>query len=107
MVLFTVHDGLRSGISAKGLALVQAAWARMCGGTRNNGSAIETNDPVWPELNVAAKEARTHPRRWLEMRNYYGDLRDSATVASDFEMWLPSMYRVGMAGTLRANLDDN
>lgn len=105
MVLPTVRDGLLAGVSVNGLALVQAAWARMCQGTRDNGSTIEPNDPFWPSLNSVAQEARTNPRRWLEMRQSYGDLADAPVFAEAFQHWLTLIYRDGMAATLKRYLE--
>lgn len=105
MVLPTVRDGLRAGSSVTGLALVQAAWARMCQGTRDDGSVIEPNDPFWSYLNEVAQEARTNPRRWLDMRQYYGDLADAPAFAGAFENWLTLIYRNGMAATVQRYLE--
>lgn len=105
MVLPTVRDGLRTGVSVEGLALVQAAWARMCQGTRDDGSAIAPNDPFWPALTERAQVARTRPRHWLEMRQTYGDLADAPAFADAFERWLTMMYRDGMAATLQRYLE--
>jgi mannitol 2-dehydrogenase len=104
MVLPTVRDGLAAGVSVEGLALVQAAWARMCQGTREDGSVIEPNDPFWPALTERAAEARTNPRRWLEMRQSYGDLADAPAFADAFARWLTMMYRDGMAATVQRYL---
>ena len=46
-VLPILRDGLRTGAPVQGLALVEALWARMCEGTREDGSVIEPNDPSW------------------------------------------------------------
>ena len=101
MVLPTVRDGLMAGVSVDGLALVQAAWARICQGTRDDGSAIAPNDPYWPALTERAQEAMIRPRHWLEMRQSYGDLADAPAFADAFERWLTMMYRDGMAATLQ------
>ena len=101
MVLPTVRDGLKAGISVEGLALAQAAWARMCQGTRDDGSAIAPNDPFWPALTERAQGARIKPRHWLEMRQSYGDMADVPVFADAFERWLTMMYRDGMAATLQ------
>jgi mannitol 2-dehydrogenase len=101
MVLPTVRDGLKAGISVEGLALAQAAWARMCQGTRDDGSTIAPNDPFWPALTERAQGARIKPRHWLEMRQSYGDLADVPVFADAFERWLTMMYRDGMAATLQ------
>ncbi|CAN0605643.1 unnamed protein product, partial [Ectocarpus sp. 12 AP-2014] len=44
-VLPTVRDALQAGADVTGLALVEALWARMCFGTREDGSTIDANDP--------------------------------------------------------------
>jgi mannitol 2-dehydrogenase len=105
MVLPTVRDGLRAGVSVQGLALVQAAWARMCQGTRDDSSVIEPNDPFWPALSKRANEARANPRRWLEMKQSYGELVDAKVFADAFDRWLTMMYRDGMAATVRRYLE--
>jgi mannitol 2-dehydrogenase len=44
-VLPILRDALAAGGSVNGLALVEALWARMCAGTREDGTLIEPNDP--------------------------------------------------------------
>jgi mannitol 2-dehydrogenase len=65
-VLPILRDALAAGGSVEGLALVEALWARMCAGTRQDGTVIEPNDPQWTALQLAAEQARTRPRAWLE-----------------------------------------
>ena len=60
-ILPSLRDGLESGQSVEGLALVEAVWARMCHGTRENGSQIEANDPIWEALTVKAAAAQQNP----------------------------------------------
>ena len=45
-VIPSIKDGLNAGTPIVGLALVEAAWARMCAGTRENGSSIAPNGVV-------------------------------------------------------------
>ena len=71
-----------------GLALVEAAWARMCEGTREDGSAIAPNDPFWGDLQAAATPAKADPMLWLEQRQYFGDLADQPRFATAFSRWL-------------------
>jgi mannitol 2-dehydrogenase len=40
-ILPSIYDNLRNGGTLNGLALVEAAWARMCEGTREDGTIIE------------------------------------------------------------------
>ncbi len=104
MVLPTVRDGLAKGVPVEGLALVEAAWCRMCEGTREDGSVIEANDPFWDELQAVAKAARSDPSAWLEMRNYYGTLADEPRFADAFGRWLRMLWSDGAEAAMRAYL---
>lgn len=104
-LLGSVRDGLRAGTPVEGLALVDAAWARMCFGTREDGSTIEPNDPFWPELQAAATAARDRPRAWLDMRQTYGALVESPRFSEAFERWLALIWREGTAAAMAAYLD--
>ena len=101
-VLPILRDGLRTGAPVEGLALVEALWARMCDGTREDGSVIEPNDPLWDTLQAAAKAAREHPRVWLEQRRFYGDLVEAPRFAEAFERWLDRIWSDGCEATLQA-----
>ena len=72
-VLPIVRQCLSKNMSIQGLALIEAIWARMCYGTREDGSLIESNDPNWDNLKSVAKEAKTNPKRWIEQRIYDND----------------------------------
>lgn len=100
-LLPSVRDGLAAKTPVDGLALVEALWARMCAGTREDGSRIEANDPLWDELTATAAAARHSPVAWLRMTRIYGDLAENATFATAFEGWLASLYRDGVAATVR------
>ena len=102
MVLPSVRDGLASGTPVAGLALVEAAWARMCAGTRENGTTIEPNDPFWDDLVAAATAARDDPRAWLEMYSNYGDLADQPRFADAFGKWLRMIWSNGIEATIDA-----
>jgi len=103
-VLGSVRDGLAAGTAVEGLALVEAAWARMCYGTREDGSVIEPNDPFWDDLQTVAKQARDDPRAWLEQRQTYGDLADQPRFADAFERWLNMIWAEGTAAAMDAYL---
>ena len=100
-LLPSIRDGLAAGHSIEGLALVEAAWARMCQGTREDASIIEPNDPAWKTLTVRAKAARHNPQAWLEMQEIYGDLAQNKIFAHAFATWLNSIYHEGTENTLR------
>jgi mannitol 2-dehydrogenase len=103
-VLGSIRDGLAAGTPVEGLALVEAAWARMCHGTREDGSTIEPNDPFWDDLQATAREAKTNPRAWLEQRQTYGDLADAPRFADAFEKWLKMIWAEGTAAAMDAYL---
>jgi mannitol 2-dehydrogenase len=101
-VLPTVRDALAAGKPVEGLALVEASWARMCAGSRDDGSPIEPNDPFWNDLSVVAQAARDTPRAWLEMRHLYGDLADQPRFADAFAGWLRMIWAEGTSAALKA-----
>lgn len=94
-VLPILRDQLDAGRSVSGLALVEALWARMCEGTRENGTRIEANDPFWDELQAAAAAARERPLAWLEQARLYGDLSKAAPFAEAFAAWLDLIWSEG------------
>ena len=103
-LLPTIRDALDAGTPIDGLALTEALWARMCAGTREDGSIIESNDPQWDKLNAAALAARDNPQAWLEQRDLYGDLGDNARFAESFSRWLRMIRDEGTEAALRAYL---
>ena len=101
-VLPILRDALATGAPLEGLALVEALWARMCAGTREDGSAIAPNDPNWDALNVAALAARDRPAAWLEQAAIYGDLARAPRFADAFGRWLRLIWREGAGVALDA-----
>jgi mannitol 2-dehydrogenase len=104
-LLPVVRDALKADKPVSGLALVEALWARMCEGTREDGSVIAPNDPQWTGLQSAAQAARDRPAAWLEQRHIYGALAQNATFAAAFEQWLTLIWRDGTEAALRIYLD--
>ena len=105
-ILPTIRDCLKAGISVDGLALVEAAWARMCLGIREDGSEIEANDPSWDMLKKQAELAQERPLAWLEMQSIYGNLIEDERFTDAFERWLSRIYQDGMEATLRHYLGE-
>lgn len=103
-VLPTVRERLASGAPVTGLALVEAAWARMCAGFREDGSDIAPNDPFWSDLFMAAKAAKDRPSAWLEQDQFYGDLAQDRRFAEAFEDWLEMIWRDGLKAALQTYL---
>lgn len=103
-IIPTIRDGLAAATPIDGLALVEAAWARMCEGTREDGSVIEPNDPHWADLKATARIARTEPTAWLKQKQFYGDLSENAQFSAAFSHWLRMIWQDGMSVSLRAYL---
>ncbi len=101
-VLPILRDALAAGGSIAGLALVEALWARMCAGMREDGTAIEPNDPFWDQLSEAAMRAKSQPSAWLEMRQPYGDLAGDGRFADAFSRWLTTIWVDGTQAALKA-----
>ncbi len=105
-VLPVIQDALEAGTSIDGLALVEALWARMCEGSREDGSLIEPNDPHWNRLNQAANAARGRPEAWLEQRFVYGDLASNSRFSERFAYWLNAVWSHGVNDTLQSYIGD-
>lgn len=100
-VLPILRDRLAADCSVRGLALVEALWARMCAGIREDGSVIEKNDPIWDDLHAVAQTARERPDSWLKQDRIYGDLENSAAFSDAFNRWLPMIWEQGCEAVLR------
>ena len=105
-VLPTLRDALGKEAAMDGLGLSQALWARMCEGTREDGSLIEANDPIWGQLNSAAKAARLSPMAWLEQSDLYGDLADDQHFRQVFTQWLTLIWSDGVEAALQSYLEE-
>ena len=103
-VLPVLRDAIAAGLPIDGLALTEALWARMCEGTREDGSVIEPNDPHWDALAKAAGDAKARPAAWLEQKQFYGDLVENPAFKSAFEGWLEQIWSEGCRASLRAYL---
>ena len=101
-ILPIVREAVAVDGSVEALALVEALWARMCAGTREDGSVIEPNDPFWADLNACALEAKTRPAAWLEQSHMYGDLADHPAFSAAFTNWLTAIWADGSRATLQA-----
>ena len=96
----SIRDGLSKNNSIEGLSLVEALWARMCEGTREDGSIIESNDPQWSKLNSIAKQSKDHPEEWLKQSAVYGDLFQNTLFVNSFVHWLQELYKNGVEQTI-------
>lgn len=99
-----LRDALSSDKPVEGLALVEALWARMCEGTREDGTVIDPNDPNWDQLQTAARAACARPKAWLEQHNFYGDLVNVPRFADAFGRWLSIIWSDGSEAAVKAYL---
>ena len=104
-LLPTLRDAIAAGKPMEGLALSQALWARMCQGTREDGTMVEPNDPVWAKLNDAAMGAQSDPQIWLDQREFYGDLAENEQFSESFARWLRKIYGDGAKAALKSYLE--
>lgn len=101
----SVRDGLAAGAPVEGLALADAMWARMCEGTREDGTTIAPNDPLWEKLTEVAHAARSDPQAWLNQRDIYGNLAEDTRFRDSFTRWLTMIWRDGTETALRTYLE--
>lgn len=100
-----IRDALAANAPMDGLALIEALWARMCAGTREDGSEIVPNDPFWDTLAAPAKAAKTNPMAWIEQDQFYGDLGQNARFAESFTHWLRIVWRDGTEAAIQSYLE--
>ena len=100
----SIRTALEAGSSISGLALAEAIWARMCEGTREDGSKIEPNDPNWSELQRTAKISKEKSAAWLGQRQYYGDLDSNKVFSNAFSKWLQEIWDSGVESAIDAYL---
>ena len=100
-----MHEALENGDPVDGLALTEALWARMCEGTREDGSSIEPNDPKWSELTRVANAAKSDPQIWISQSEFYGDLAQNQRFSDGFERWLDMIWQRGTRATLQFYLE--
>ncbi len=103
-VLPVIRDALAAEMPIEGLALTEALWARMCEGSREDGSVIEPNDPMWDALTAAARAARERPLAWLEQHGLYGGLADSRRFSEAFSRWLALIWSDGTEAAIESFL---
>ena len=101
----SIRDGLANATPIDGLALIQASWARMCEGSREDGTVIEPNDPFWDELQANAKAARSNPSVWLEMNQIYGNLAREPQFANSFKFWFDVIWDQGLDKAIKIYLE--
>ena len=96
----SINDSIKNKMPLKGLALVQALWAKMCQGVREDNSMIENNDPIWKILNTYAIEAKKNPLKWLDIKEVYGNLDHDQSFKELFINWFNSLEELGVEKTI-------
>ena len=96
----SINDSIKNKMPLKGLALVQALWAKMCQGVREDNSIIENNDPIWEILNTYAIEAKKNPLKWLDIKEVYGNLDHDQSFKELFINWFNSLEELGVEKTI-------
>ena len=99
-----IRDAISKGAALDGLALVEALWARMCIGTREDGSEIEPNDPYWDSLVEVANTAKANPMAWLAQDQFYGDLGQDQRFSDRFAHWLNLIWGQGTKAAIQSYL---
>lgn len=106
-VLPIIRDGLKKGVSVQGLVLLEAAWAKMCSGYREDGTDIEPNDPNWEKLTANAANCLSHPQSWMKMQSIYGDLGENVIAIEHFSKWYEMISREGLRYSLKYFINSN
>ena len=99
-ILPVLRDALAKGTPIDGFAMTQALWARMCYGTREDGSVIEPNDPFWADLTVVAQQAKDAPTKWIEQQQFYGDLGQNQMFRDRFTHWFDLVWTRGTVAAI-------
>ncbi|PYG24709.1 mannitol dehydrogenase family protein [Pelagimonas varians] len=96
-----LRDALAAGTPINGLALIEALWARMCAGTREDGTTIDPNDPHWDTLTAQAIIAKNTPISWIQQKQFYGNLSQNKRFADAFQNALNSVWEKGATSTIQ------
>lgn len=101
----SIQERLDAGASVNGLALIEALWARMCTGMREDGTEIEANDPHWSDLVAAAEAAKNDPDAWLSQTLIYDEgIVGKAAFRDAFHHHLTRIHRDGVVPGMQAYL---
>ena len=96
----SINDSIKNKMPLKGLALVQAMWAKMCQGVREDNSMIENNDPIWETLNTYAIDTKNNPLKWFDLKEVYGNLDHDQSFKELFINWFNSLEELGVEKTI-------
>jgi len=96
----TIRKAIATGSKIEGLALVEALWARMCAGTRENGSLIKPNGPSWACYQEIAERAKNTPCVWLDETHAYGDIAENEAFRAIFTQQLDRIWNHGVKSAI-------
>ena len=96
----SINDSIKNNMPLKGLALVQAMWAKMCQGVREDNSMIENNDPIWETLKKYAIDTKNNPLKWFDLKEVYGNLDHDQSFKELFIKWLKNLEELGVEKTI-------
>ena len=96
----SINDSIKNNMPLTGLALVQAMWAKMCQGVREDNSMIENNDPIWETLNTYAIDTKNNPLKWFDLKEVYGNLDHDQSFKELFINWFNSLEELGVEKTI-------
>ena len=96
----SINDSIKNNKPLKGLALVQAMWAKMCQGVREDNSMIENNDPIWETLNTYAIDTKNNPLKWFDLKEVYGNLDHDHSFKELFISWFNNLEELGVEKTI-------
>lgn len=101
-ILPTITARLEAGQPVDGLALEVALWCHYCAGEREDGGAIDIDDPNADRLRSHALAARDTPLAFLQMADVFGPLADAPLFRKQFEQALRKLQDQGASDVLRA-----
>jgi len=105
-LLPSLRDAMAADAPLSGLALAEAFWARMCAGSREDGTAIAPNDPIWGNLNAAALAARYNPLAWIDKTGLYGQAGQDPRFREEFAIWLTRIWNSDSRAAIQAYLSN-
>jgi mannitol 2-dehydrogenase len=105
-ILPSTADRLARGEDVIGLSLVSALWCHYLAGVTDSGKDIAFNDPNIDRIRAAAALAKSDPNAFLELKDIFGAVADSALFRGRFANALKSLQQNGARATLKRYLEN-
>ncbi len=106
-LLPTVRDQLNAGGSVSRSAFVVAAWCRYAEGNDEAGNEYPIEDDMKGVVQGAALRSRRDPLAFLRIEPVFGDLVQARRFTEAYSDALQSIYRKGVAASIRQMDFDN